>query len=276
MTVPMKTPPSPDIMELLLLKGDLGKLTADERVQYYQAVCKSIGLNPLTKPFEYITLNGKLQLYALRACTDQLRKINNISLEIVSRDVADDILTVHVRARDADGRVDEDLGSVAFPSALKGEARANTELKCVTKAKRRATLSICGLGWLDETEVADIPQSPRQPPKPAPDLIAATPHDPKTGEIDDRTNVREQTIEPEPNPDFGKAPMPVGQDTVTSEPAAGIGVKDMAREAAMRGREVMRQFYLSRSKAERAEIDKIRPELDDLVDAADKDEGEGS
>jgi hypothetical protein len=95
----------------------------------------------------------------LRACTDQLRKINGISLEIVSREVADGILTVHVRAKTPDGRTDEDFGSVAFPDTLKGEFRANMELKCVTKAKRRATLSICGLGWLDETEIEDIPSA---------------------------------------------------------------------------------------------------------------------
>jgi hypothetical protein len=157
MTLPAPQAPVADIMEAVLLKGDLARLTPDERVRYYSEVCKSMGINPLTKPFEYITLNGKLQLYALRSCTDQLRKINGVSLEIISREVADDILTIHVRAKLPDGRCDEDLGAVAFPSTLKGENRANAELKAVTKAKRRATLSICGLGWLDETEVADIP-----------------------------------------------------------------------------------------------------------------------
>lgn len=153
MTLPMRAPAQGDIMESVLLKGDIAKLDANERVRYYEAVCKSLGLNPLTKPFEFITLNGKLQLYALRACTDQLRKINGVSLQVVSRDVADGILTVHVRGTLPDGRADEDLGSVAFPDTLKGEARANAELKAVTKAKRRVTLSICGLGWLDETEI---------------------------------------------------------------------------------------------------------------------------
>ena len=28
----------------------------------------------------------------------------------------------------------------------------------MTKAKRRCTLSLCGLGWLDESEVQDTPQ----------------------------------------------------------------------------------------------------------------------
>lgn len=184
MTVPAKTPTPGDIMESVLLKGDLAKLTPDERVRYYGEVCRSMGLNPLTKPFEFIVLNGKMQLYALRNCADQLRKINGVSLEIVSREVSEGVLTIHVRAKLPDGRADEDLGSVAFPDTLKGEARANAELKAVTKAKRRATLSICGLGWLDETEVADIPGAAKRPAPPAPNVMLP-PHDAETGEVVD-------------------------------------------------------------------------------------------
>ena len=157
MTLPAPQAPVADIMESVIIKGDLSKLTPEERVRYYNEVCKSLGLNPLTRPFEFIVLNGKLQLYANRTCADQLRKINSVSLQIVSREVADDVLTIHVRASLPDGRCDEDLGAVAFPATLKGDNRVNAELKAVTKAKRRATLSICGLGWPDETEIADIP-----------------------------------------------------------------------------------------------------------------------
>src|SRR6202008_2665643 len=39
----------------------------------------------------------------------------------------------------------------------KGEALGNALMKASTKAKRRATLSICGLGMLDETELETIP-----------------------------------------------------------------------------------------------------------------------
>jgi len=35
----------------------------------------------------------------------------------------------------------------------------NAVMKAVTKAKRRLTLSLCGLGWLDETEVDSIPEA---------------------------------------------------------------------------------------------------------------------
>jgi hypothetical protein len=149
-----------DIMESVLIKGDLAKLSEHERVDYYNAVCKSLGLNPLTRPFDYITLNGRLQLYAKRDACDQLRKIYGISLQIVSARINDDgIYNVHVKAKTPDGREDEDIGAVPLADSVKSDLRANLILKCVTKAKRRATLSICGLGFLDETEVEDIPSA---------------------------------------------------------------------------------------------------------------------
>jgi hypothetical protein len=156
--VPAKAASSPgEIIEDLIIKGDLAKLTAEQRATYYVSVCKSLGLNELTKPFDYITLSGKLTLYANRTCADQLRKINGISLEIASQKIINDILTVHVKARDRDGREDEDIGAVPFSDTLRGEARANQILKAVTKAKRRVTLSISGLGWFEDAEVDERP-----------------------------------------------------------------------------------------------------------------------
>jgi hypothetical protein len=143
-----------DIIEQVITKGDLARLTPQERVQYYKSVCDSVGLNPLTRPLEFITLSGRLVLYARRDAADQLRKINGISVEVVSQKVDGDMLTVHVRASDKTGRRDEDFGVVSI-AGLRGEARANATLKCITKAKRRVTLSIAGLGFLDETEVDD-------------------------------------------------------------------------------------------------------------------------
>ena len=158
MNVPTKVPTQGEIIEDLIIKGDLAKLTGEQRAQYYVQVCKSLGLNELTKPFDYITLSGKLTLYPNRTCADQLRKINGISLEITSQKITNDVLTVHVKARDRDGRQDEDIGAVPFPDTLRGDARANQILKAVTKAKRRVTLSISGLGWFDDRDVDEIPE----------------------------------------------------------------------------------------------------------------------
>lgn len=164
MSIPAKVAqlPAANTIEDVLIKGDLSKLTEQQRTEYYLRVCQSIGINPLTKPFQYLTLNGKLVLYATRDCAEQLRKINGISIEVVSQEKAGGLLIIHVRAKDKHGRQDEDLGAVSFPETLKGEAAANMMLKCVTKAKRRVTLSISGLGFLDETEVEDIPAEAKQ------------------------------------------------------------------------------------------------------------------
>ena len=101
-------------------------------------------------------------LYAKRDAADQLRKINGISIEIVGREISDGLLIVHARAKDKTGRDDEDFGVVAFKGGG-GEFMANAMMKAVTKAKRRVTLSIAGLGFLDETEVDDIPVMNKAP-----------------------------------------------------------------------------------------------------------------
>jgi hypothetical protein len=151
------TPPiDPAIMEQVLIGGDLAQLTEAQRLAYYRAVCQSLGLNPLSKPFEYLWLNGKLRLYALRDCTDQLRRLHGISIYITNRERLGDIYIVTARAKDRTGREDESTGAVAL-GTLKGDALANALMKCETKAKRRVTLSLAGLGWLDETEISTIP-----------------------------------------------------------------------------------------------------------------------
>jgi len=149
-------PIAPEVLEQVLIGGDLSGLTEAQRLSYYKAVCQSLGLNPLSKPFEYLWLNGKLRLYALRDCADQLRRLHGISIYITNRERLGDIYLVTARAKDRTGREDESLGAVALGS-FKGDALANALMKCETKAKRRVTLSLAGLGWLDETELATIP-----------------------------------------------------------------------------------------------------------------------
>lgn len=144
------------VMERVIISGDLAKLSPQERVNYYSEVCKSVGLNPLTRPFEYITLNSKLTLYALRACTDQLRSIYSVSVEEMIESEREGVFIVTAKVRNAEGRTDIAKGAVNI-GGLKGEALANAMMKAETKAKRRATLSLCGLGWLDESEVDSIP-----------------------------------------------------------------------------------------------------------------------
>ena len=171
-TTTENTQVSAETLEDVLANGNLNDLTPEQRVAYYFRVCESLGLNPYTRPFDYITLNGKRVLYAKRDATDQLRQKRNITLAVTDKHIEDELFIVTVRATDAKGRSDEDFGAVPI-TGLKGEARANAILKGITKAKRRVTLSICGLGMNDESEVVTIPGAITEElllPPPTPDL----------------------------------------------------------------------------------------------------------
>ncbi|ABS43875.1 hypothetical protein JJD26997_0304 [Campylobacter jejuni subsp. doylei 269.97] len=143
--------------ELALVKGDLSKLSDVERANYVKNLCESLGLNMLTKPFEYIVLNGKLTLYANKSATDQLRQVRKVSITKTEVAQVGDIYMVTAYAATPDGRTDCDTGALNIKN-LGGDNLANAIMKAITKAKRRVTLSICGLGMLDESELETIKQ----------------------------------------------------------------------------------------------------------------------
>lgn len=144
-----------EIIEQVVMEGDLSKLSPQQRMAYYNQVCETLNLNPYTRPFDYIKLNGKVTLYAKKDATDQLRNRDKISIEPPDIQYVDDWIVVTVSARTGDGRTDSDVG-VVNRKDMQGNF-GNALMKAVTKAKRRVTLSICGLGWLDETEIDAIP-----------------------------------------------------------------------------------------------------------------------
>lgn len=146
-----------EVIERVISSGDLGRMTPADRVAFYWRTCESLGLNPLTRPFEYLVLDGKITLYARKDATEQLRRLNDVSILELRRERDDDlgIVTVFASGRDRHGRTDESSGVVSI-KGLSGQALANALMKAETKAKRRLTLSLCGLGFLDESEVEGL------------------------------------------------------------------------------------------------------------------------
>lgn len=144
------------IIYSLIVNGDVSKLTPEQKVQYYTKFCENLGLDPITKPFEYIKLNGKEVLYAKKDATEQLRKQYGVSVISMESKQVSDVWVTQVSVKDKQERTDMATGAVSVKN-LSGEALANAVMKCETKAKRRATLSICGLGMLDELELETIP-----------------------------------------------------------------------------------------------------------------------
>ncbi|CAB4137546.1 hypothetical protein UFOVP321_39 [uncultured Caudovirales phage] len=119
-----------------------------------------MGLDPFTKPFDILRLNGKEVLYCTRSGTQQLNKLHKVSHLITSRDTNQEagVYIVTSKASLPDGRCTESIGAVNI-QGLKGEAYANAIMKAETKAKRRATLDLLGLGVLDESEAESIPNA---------------------------------------------------------------------------------------------------------------------
>ena len=147
-------------IEAVLVGGDLTPLTPEQRVNYYNRVCESVGLNPLTRPFDYLRLNNKLILYANKNCADQLMSTRSLSVEIPTREPIQGVFVVTARVKSAGGRAAEGIGAVPI-EGLKGEALANAVMKAETTAKRRTVMSFCGLSMMDETEVDSVPGAQR-------------------------------------------------------------------------------------------------------------------
>lgn len=169
----------PAIIENIVTLNDLSVLTPKQQTEYIKMLCESLGLNPLSKPLQLIWFDDNstsdkkktLRVYATRDCTDQLRTIRGVSVETVEKEMIEDIFFVTVYVKDRDGRTDVATGAVAMKGfkqgggeyQLTGQNKANAMMKAETKAKRRATLSICGLGFLDESEIDNTPGASSQP-----------------------------------------------------------------------------------------------------------------
>ena len=207
-------------LEQVVIGGDLKSLTPPQRVEYYAKVCESVGLNPLTKPFDYITLNGKLTLYARKDAADQLRKIHGISITSLDTEIINDVYCVTAVAMSRDGRTDIDTGAVNI-KGMSGDNLANAMMKARTKAKRRVTLSIAGLGWLDETELETIQSAqPVIVSQETGEVITATGNGKSNG-----NGKQAQAPQPEPAPEL---PAVVASWTKPDDAYIWAGVPDYA------------------------------------------------
>jgi hypothetical protein len=147
--------PIPEAVEKVIIDGDLSKLSSDQRLKFYVSRCEAAGLDPRCRPFQYLSLSGKLVLYATKEAAEQLNGLHGISHTVSgqSYDEKTGLIEVWVQASTKGGRTTVDLG-VVHAAGLKALDLANAKMKAVTKAKRRATLSLCGLGdVLDESEL---------------------------------------------------------------------------------------------------------------------------
>jgi hypothetical protein len=135
-------------MESILATGDLSKLTPAGRVSYYLDLCQSLSLNPRSRPFDWLILDGKLVLYPNKSSAEQLRRQHQISVKVTRREIVGDLFVCEVEGRTPSGRTDEASKYVPLTGPrgrLVGRDLANAFAKAETGAKRRLVLSMVGL-----------------------------------------------------------------------------------------------------------------------------------
>jgi hypothetical protein len=153
---------SASVVESVVTKGDISALTPQQKSDYYVQRCRQLGLDPASKPFAILRLQGKEVLYAEKGAADQLAKIHRVNRKITDGPKVIDVggtklVYAQCEASLPDGRSEMEVATVPLSDP------ANVLMKCVSKVKRRATLAILGLGMLDEMETETIPASVKAP-----------------------------------------------------------------------------------------------------------------
>lgn len=180
-------------LQKFLFYGDLSSLSKSQQNEYIFKLSRSMGLNPWTRPFDMIVLNGKLTVYTNKGAAAQLRDLKHINLRKVYAGALrmgdgvppyPGIYEVEIEASIPDEKAEGgfrrscNVGTVTIMDTV-GEALSNAVLKCWTKAERRATLAIAGVAFPDETEVGSIPQGASEPQRRLPKQLSAVQRGPE-------------------------------------------------------------------------------------------------
>jgi hypothetical protein len=140
----------------VIATNDLAKLTPHQRVGLVLALCESLGLNPLSRPFELLVLDGKVVLYPTKSATEQLGRLHQISVKKVRQQNVGDLHVVEVEGRRPNGQTSFASKYVSLRdqrgAPLAGQKLADAFAKAETGAKRRLILSMVGLAGLPDAD----------------------------------------------------------------------------------------------------------------------------
>lgn len=135
--------------------GDLSRLPAEQRAALYLDTCSSLGINPRTRPFDWIefydpeTKGKKLTLYPNKACADQLAFQHQIRVRTVEEKIVGALFKVVVEGTMPNGRSETAVSYLDLTdrdgSQLKGQRLGNAFMKGHTKAKRRLVFAMLGM-----------------------------------------------------------------------------------------------------------------------------------
>jgi hypothetical protein len=144
----------------LLATGDVSAFTPAQRVAYYLAYCERLGLESLSRPFDWLTLDGRLVFYPNAGCANQLKRQHQISVYITRKAMTGDLFCVEVEGRTPSGRVEQASKYVPVTGysrergvyRLTGQKLGDAFAKAETGAKRRLIMAMVGLGAAPDLE----------------------------------------------------------------------------------------------------------------------------
>lgn len=161
------------------LYNDWTGVNDDDRLKYVLAICKSLNIPTPLNPFRFIKVHNKTVLYAPNEAAQLIAERNRISTPITNKylDKEQNIYVVEVRASNVTGRHTDNLGAI-YVGGMSGPDRANSIMKCVTKAQRRTIFAMTGLSIVDDDQLTEMrreaangaPAAAISPPSAAPAL----------------------------------------------------------------------------------------------------------
>jgi hypothetical protein len=130
--------------------GDLYQLSDAQRVAHYLNLCRSCGLNPLSRPYQWIEFRDGdnppvLTLYFTPTAAAQALRNNHISVSFPRREIAGELFVCEAHGTAPDGR--EGVGTQYVPltgkyGRLTGRYLANALMSAETGALRRLALNM--------------------------------------------------------------------------------------------------------------------------------------
>jgi len=136
------------------LNKDWTAVPQETRVRFVARLCNELQISPVLNPFRFHVIKGVTILYADRRVAALIGNANKVSTKITKEEYDEkrQILKIYVRAEKPDGTCSDEFAAL-YLGSNSGEVRANLEMKCLSKAKRRAILALVDLSIPDEDEL---------------------------------------------------------------------------------------------------------------------------
>ena len=147
---PMDAEDAASALAHVLGTGDLYQLSNEQRVAHYLNLCRSVGANPLSRPYQWIEFKDGdnppiLTLYFKPSAAAQVLRNNHITVDYPRKEIVGELFVWEAHGRAPDGREGSGTKYVSLTNRygkLTGKYLANAIMSAETGALRRLALNM--------------------------------------------------------------------------------------------------------------------------------------